>query len=73
MAKKKEVLQPVEASIRTLKRNVDGTGRYKFVIYEEDSNKTLFTSKVYTRRNNSRRGARRYAAKNKYKISRWVK
>lgn len=65
--------QKVEASVQTLERFDDGTGEYVFVIYEQESNKTLYTSKTYTRRSNAKRGATRYAKRQNMKIVLWVK
>lgn len=44
----------------------------QFFVYKADSNRTSFRSQVYSTRKSAKRGAVRYAARNKYKITRWL-
>lgn len=66
-------LMKVEASIQTRGRFRDGSGKYIFCIYDQFTNETIYESQVYTQRSNAKRGALRYALREKMKIILWVK
>lgn len=67
-------LQKVEASIATKGRFRNGDGKYVFTLYDAKTNATVEANEfIYTRRSNAKRGAERFAKKNGYMITRWVK
>lgn len=66
-------LMKVEASIQTKGRFRNGSGKYIFCIYDQFTNETIHESAIYTQRSNAKRGALRYALREKMNIILWVK
>lgn len=66
--KTKKAARRVEVSI-----NRNNHDECSFSMYDEKSNREFKESEIYSRRWSAIRGAKRYAAKNNYKIVRWLK